>query len=74
MIGAGDHAHKVRNDDDIAFLKSNIKDMEFLGAIKFSQSVMDSDLGGISPFKGATQAVEEIKQIKQKLVESFGKD
>jgi CO dehydrogenase maturation factor len=67
-------ANKVRNDDDIAFLKNNIKDMEFLGAIKFSQSVMDCDLGGISPFKGATEAVEEIKQIKQKLVESFGKN
>ncbi|MDA8215485.1 MAG: carbon monoxide dehydrogenase accessory protein CooC [Nitrospiraceae bacterium] len=60
-------ANKVRDDSDISFLKEHIKDMEFLGAIKFNQSVMDADVRGDSPFSSASEVVEEVRWIKGKL-------
>lgn len=60
-------ANKVRNDNDIAFLKEHIKDMELLGAIRFNQSVMDADIGGVSPFERASDVVAEVGEIKKKL-------
>ncbi|MGO9614532.1 MAG: AAA family ATPase [Dissulfurispiraceae bacterium] len=60
-------ANKVRNDDDLAFLKANIKDMELLGAISFNQSVMDADISGASPYAQAAEVVDQIRAIKEKL-------
>ena len=60
-------ANKIRTDDDIAFLKKNITDVHFLGAIRFSQSLMDSDIKGISPFRGSPEAVEQVREIKSQL-------
>lgn len=60
-------ANKVRNENDNAFLKEHIRDMELLGFIKFNQSVMDADIRGGSPFEGTSDVVEEIKEIKKKL-------
>ena len=60
-------ANKIRTDEDIEFLKSNIKDVQFLGALRFSQSLMDSDIRGISPFHGSPEAVAQVKEIKLQL-------
>lgn len=60
-------ANKVRNDADITFLKDNIKGMNLLGALKFNQSVMDADIGGMSPFDRAPDMVKEVQEIKKKL-------
>ncbi|HCZ11772.1 MAG TPA: carbon monoxide dehydrogenase [Nitrospiraceae bacterium] len=60
-------ANKVRNDGDISFFKEHIKGMEFLGAIRFDQSVMDADVRGDSPFHAAAEVVKEISGIKGKL-------
>lgn len=62
-------ANKVRNEADILFLKDNIKGMKFLGALKFNQTVMDADIGGVSPFKRAPELVEEVQEIKKQLKE-----
>jgi CO dehydrogenase maturation factor len=62
-------ANKIRDERDTAFLKDNIKDMEFLGVIKFNQSVMDADLSGDSPFERASEVVGEVREIKERLVE-----
>jgi len=60
-------ANKVRNEKDIEFLKEHMKDMDLIGFIKFNQSVMDADVRGGSPYEGTSGAVEEIKEIKNKL-------
>ena len=60
-------ANKIRTDEDIEFLKSNIRGVQFLGALRFSQSLMDSDIRGISPFHGSPEAVSQVKEIKQQL-------
>ena len=60
-------ANKVRNENDIEFLKEHMKDMDLIGFIKFNQSVMDADIRGGSPYEGTSGVVEEIREIKNKL-------
>ena len=60
-------ANKIRTDEDIEFLKKHIKDVQFLGAIKFSQALMDCDIRGIAPYHGAPEAVAQVKEIKLQL-------
>lgn len=42
-------ANKVRGDKDIAFIRKNLQDMEFIGHIAFDHEIMEADLNGISP-------------------------
>jgi CO dehydrogenase maturation factor len=60
-------ANKVRNDDDVKFLRDHMSGMELLGTLSFNQSVMNADLSGISPFKGSSDLVDEVRQIKDRL-------
>ncbi|MCX7913309.1 MAG: carbon monoxide dehydrogenase accessory protein CooC [Thermodesulfovibrionales bacterium] len=60
-------ANKVRNDADVTFLRNNLKEMNILGALKFNQSVMDADIGGISPYERSPEMVNEVRAIKEKL-------
>jgi len=60
-------ANKIRDERDIAFLKDSVKDMEFLGAIKFDQSVINADISGASTFHAAPEIVNEIRSIKKRL-------
>lgn len=64
-------ANKVRDDNDISFLKEHIGEMRLLGAMHFNQAVMDADIRGMSPFEKASDTVEEVKGIKQRLEEHF---
>ena len=61
--------NKVRNDADMSFVRENLKNIVLLGAIAFSQSLMDADIRGISPFNGAPESVEEVRKIKKRLYE-----
>ncbi len=60
-------ANKVRNEGDVTFLKDHIRGMEFLGALNFNQSVMNADVGGVSPYEGSKELVEQVRVIKDKL-------
>lgn len=66
-------ANKVRNESDLEFLKENIKDMNFIGAINFSQSVMDADVSGVSPFEKSLEIVSRVREIKNRLEELMNK-
>ncbi|MCD5412232.1 MAG: hypothetical protein LRZ90_05290 [Thermodesulfovibrionales bacterium] len=46
--------------------------MELLGEISFSQSIMDADIKGISPFEEDSGVVGEVKEIKERLSGLFG--
>jgi hypothetical protein len=56
----------------VAFLKEHIGDMELLGVLKFSQSVMDADVSGLSPFAKADELVAAVRDIKTRLDRSLG--
>ncbi|MBA4348758.1 MAG: carbon monoxide dehydrogenase [Thermodesulfovibrio sp.] len=60
-------ANKVRNDADMSFVRKNLKNTVLLGALAFNQSLIDADIRGISPFNGAPESVEEVREIKKRL-------
>lgn len=59
-------ANKVRNDSDLQFLKEHLEGMELLGTMRFSQSVMDADVKGVSPFE-TEEIVRDVKQVEERL-------
>jgi len=60
-------ANKVRKDEDVEFIKSNISDMEFLGKISHNESIVETDMAGLPAFKASEQALTEVKEIKNAL-------
>jgi CO dehydrogenase nickel-insertion accessory protein CooC1 len=57
-------ANKVRGSKDFEFVKGGIGDAELVGHITFSDSIMEADIQGVSPFSHSPAVVEEIKKIK----------
>jgi CO dehydrogenase maturation factor len=60
-------ANKIRSDNDIAFIKEHLAGMEVLGSLSFSQSVVDADVRGISPFSCSPEVVKGVGMIKDRL-------
>ena len=61
--------NKMRDEDDIEFIKSNLEDGESLGFIHYNQQVIDSDRANQSPYDISETTRNEIKIIKDRLVE-----
>ncbi len=64
-------ANKVRGPEDLDFIKDNIGDMELIGSIKFSHSIMEADMKGSSPYLYSPETVNEVKYIKEKIEKAF---
>lgn len=60
-------ANKTRNEEDILFIKNALSVIEFLGAISFSNDIMESDIKGLPSYKASPQTVDEVKKIKETL-------
>lgn len=60
-------ANKVRKEQDVDFIKSNVTGIEFLGKISFNDSIMESDIQGIPSHKASPQTVAEAEVIKKSL-------
>lgn len=58
--------NKVRNEQDIEFIKSNIDD-KLLGYMSYNQDIIKADLEGVSPFDISPKTVEEVKAIRDSL-------
>jgi CO dehydrogenase maturation factor len=65
-------ANKVRNPDDLNFIHHNIGDMEFLGSIRFNESIMTADIRGASPYVHSPESVDEVKEIKNRIENRMG--
>ena len=61
--------NKIRNKDDEDFIKSNLEDGEALGFIYYNQDVINSDRSNQSPYDVSTQTKDEIKVIKDRLLQ-----
>ncbi len=62
-------ANKIRTEDDLRFIKGNIKDMEFLGYMSFNHEIMEADIKGSSPYSSSPLAIEEAMKLKNALEE-----
>lgn len=60
-------ANKTRNEEDILFIKNALSVIEFLGAISFSNDIMELDIKGLPSYKASQQTVDEVKKIKETL-------
>ncbi len=60
--------NKIRNEDDKKFIMGNVKGIDCLGFIQYSDDVVNSDRVNKSPYDCDRKAVQEIKKIKDKLV------
>lgn len=63
-------ANKVRNEDDIAFIKKELSGMEFIGSMSFNDSIMESDIQGIPSYKASEKTLNEALVIKAALEKS----
>lgn len=64
-------ASKVQTDDDLSFIKENLKNFEFLGHVSLSDIVKKADMDGVSPIDLGGKIVEEIMIIKNNLISSL---
>jgi CO dehydrogenase maturation factor len=64
-------ANKVRGPDDLNFIKDNIGDMELIGSINFNNSIVEADMKGISLYTYSPEAIQEVKNLKEKLEKGF---
>jgi CO dehydrogenase maturation factor len=64
-------ANKVRGEEDLAFIKHGISNMELAGHITFNDAVMHADIKGASPFSFSPKTVEEIRRIKAGIEKSL---
>ena len=62
-------ANKVRNSDDIDFIKKNIGDMNLIGALTFNHALMEADMQGTSPYDCSPGTVEEVREIRKRIEE-----
>ena len=60
-------ANKVRDEEDEAFIRSEIPAEDLLGFVHYNKEVIDADRKGSSPYDFSPKAVEEIKAIKEKM-------
>ena len=63
--------NKVIDDSEIETLKEDLGDIEYLGAVHFSEKVRKSDLEGQSAFDVDPVFVEEVEGIKRRLEEEL---
>jgi len=64
-------ANKVRNADDLDFIRKNIGDMKIVGSLKFNESIMTADIKGSSPYIYSPESVSEVREIKERIEKSL---
>ncbi|MEW6599394.1 MAG: carbon monoxide dehydrogenase accessory protein CooC [Nitrospirota bacterium] len=60
-------ANKVRKEEDISFIRNELKDIEFLGAMSFNDNIMEADVRGLPSHKASEQTFKEALTIKSSL-------
>ena len=62
--------NKIRDDADRQFIESRIPAEDILDFISYNAEVIDADRNGLSPYDVSPKAVEEIREIKNRMEES----
>jgi CO dehydrogenase maturation factor len=60
-------ANKIRSGQDEEFIRSRIPEDALLGFIHYNEEVIDADRNGLSPYDCSAGALDEIRQIKDKI-------
>lgn len=62
-------ANKVRNEKDEVFVKTKIPAEDFLGCVHYNTEVMEADRDGASPYDYSQKIIEEIDNIRKRIME-----
>ena len=62
-------ANKIRNDEDLLFVKKSLGDIYFIGAMSFNNEIMEADIKGLPSYMASQKAIDEVKEIKKRLEE-----
>ena len=60
-------ANKVRNDDDLKYIKNLVDEKFLLGSLSYNNNVIESDRKNLSPYDNASQSVDEVQKLIVKL-------
>jgi len=64
-------ASKLQNKEDLAFLKEQLPEFDFLGAVAFSEAIKEADMKGVSLADRPGENLTDFIAIKKELVEKF---
>jgi len=59
--------NKIRSPKDEVFLRTHLKDLEFLGFIPYDDALIEADLGGVSPYDVDSSAKTKVAEMIAKL-------
>jgi len=59
--------NKIRNENDITFIRESVHGIPFLGAVSLSDCVMEADIKGESPFYRCPETVREVESLRNTL-------
>ncbi|UCF86615.1 MAG: AAA family ATPase [Nitrospiraceae bacterium] len=60
-------ANKVRNENDVSFIRNAVGDMALVGTMSFSDNIMEADIKGLPSYKASETVVSEARKIKASL-------
>lgn len=61
--------NKIRNKEDEEFINDNLENGDLLGFVYYSQDVVDSDRSNRSPYDINSNAKNQIRAIKDRLIQ-----
>ncbi len=61
-------ANKVKNEEDLEFIKKNTTGFNLLGKISYSFDLLKGEIKGLSPYQSSPNTVEEVGKIKDELI------
>ncbi len=64
---------KVKDKEDIGFLRSQLKDFEVIGAVSLNDDVKKADLQGVSAYDISEKIVNEVLSIKSEILSRLEK-
>lgn len=65
---------KTQNEADRQFIIDSLPGFEVLGFISYNPKIMEADRRGWSIFETVPEAVEEVREVKERLEQSFQKE
>ncbi|GAB4262211.1 ATP-binding protein [Thermincola ferriacetica] len=64
---------KVRSESDMHFIKDSLPGLPILGKVSLNEQIIKADMQGIAPYDLGGQVVQEIRAIKDRLVNLLNK-
>lgn len=65
-------ANKVRNDEDIEYIRKNIGEITLLGGLHFDHSIMEADMQGKPPYEISEELVRSVRELKDIIGQHVG--